>query len=211
MGIKLPSFTSILWPMNKIGPLMILMVLPLFGCGRKEEKETKEFRLLMQQAEPNKLPIKFKSCAFNNPELNSLKTSNFSVNGMNPTYRVYKIPANGDYLAALVLTRSECLIPYIRTYTLAGKLIDEVCITSGTCGYDCGYTCEEGTEIKEDFSFIFSDSITVMDCDSHALDLAPRIRSYITYQTGTIKPDGRIELSEKKRKPWTKNNRNAGD
>lgn len=185
---------------------IVASILHLSGCKSKQEKATSAFTALIQQLEPSEFPISIKACDFRTTGLKPYKEATNTNYTMDPDFGICSVASNENYVATITFTRVECLIPYLTTYTLSGELIDKVCITSGRCGHDCGYTCEEGTIINEDLSFIIADSITVMDCDSIVMDLSPRPKSYVEYQVGKITPDGHIELSEEMRKPWKKSN-----
>jgi hypothetical protein len=99
------------------------------------------------------------------------------------------------------------MLPVLTTFTSSGKIIDKRNIFVSTCGgVDCGYSFENGTIIKKDFSIYAYCHKTHYECDSLDIEIPESKYENIDFIEGKLLPNGKIEMSEIKTKIPNSNN-----
>ena len=68
------------------------------------------------------------------------------------------------------------------------------------CGFGPGYTCEEFTIIKSDFTIYSSDTISEVEIDNLGREIKGTEVNYVIYKTGKLLSSGKIELTDTIRK-----------
>ena len=92
------------------------------------------------------------------------------------------------------LAPADVEVPMLTTFTKSGKKISEKELGVGVCGSDCGFTCKEIIDIKNDMTIFSVDSETYTNCDSTGKD--GKAQKEIRYMNGKISNNGKIRFSK---------------
>jgi len=189
--------------MKKI--IYILALSVAFACNTGNKNgfiipENDEFASFLKEFKQTELPVVIKGCYENIDGLTEFDGSTYSkfTDAYHFSYR--QLPSNGNYIAVITLHIAECFIPVLTTFKPNGQIIDKQYIAIGYCGHGCGFECEEFMTIKTDYSIYTSDTITSCQCDDMWEIIPGTCEDYVIYKEGKLNKDGKIELSDEKRK-----------
>jgi hypothetical protein len=168
----------------------------MFSCSHPDDKP--EVPAQFGRFKPVQLPLEIKACNMHQPGLSDMQVDTMeSEDGFIP-YCFFEGP--GTFKTCISIGIADCSMPLLSIYTSDGKKVDEKFLGGGNCDGSTEMICKPCVTIKKDLSIVICDSITVSPMDSCGNELnGPKTR-YIITREGRIKPDGKIELGEAKRK-----------
>ena len=106
------------------------------------------------------------------------------------------LPDTSKYYGLIWLGIADSNPPHLTTYNKEGEIIDDKSMTVGECGGDgCGWDCREFLVIDKEYNVLSIDTITISHCDSSFV-----MSRQITYKTGRINSNGKIDLTTTKKK-----------
>ena len=146
------------------------------------------------------LPIILKGCFGKSYSLSLIKQEDLKCDKEDGTLSYCTFKTNGDYFAVVRIGLADCALPYLITYDKNGNKIDEKFLGIGMCGFGPGYTCEEFTIIKSDFTIYSSDTISEVEIDNLGREIKATEVNYVIYKTGKLLSSGKIELTDTIRK-----------
>ena len=159
-----------------------------------------EFTSYLDNFKKVELPISIKGCLLTSDGLKEIDGKKFDKYNPENSYAYRQIPTNGTYLATITLGIADCYLPVLTTYKPNGEIIDKKTIAIGGCGSDCGFTCEEFMKIDKDYKIYTSDTISTYECDSLGNEISGTYKYYVAYKTGMLTTEGKIVLSNEKKK-----------
>ncbi len=167
------------------------------GCSNDIHKNSFEKHLArFPEAE---LPLSLKVCDLYYDGLEEVVEEEYGKIAK-PQYAFKRIVDDKEFITTISFGITDCMVPVINTFDLKGKLIDSKIAFVGMCGADCGFTCEEVFTLNEDYSLNVSAFITYEECDSNWNVVPNTYKEYILYHDGQISSNGKIEISEQKRR-----------
>jgi hypothetical protein len=118
---------------------------------------------------------------------------------LDKVYAYRLLPDTMNSYKVIWLEPAEVLIPVLTTFSKSGKKISQENLTIGGCGSDCCFSCNETIIINPDLSIYAADSIKSCKCDSSG-PKENTMEKYVLMKTGHISGDGKIQLSQTKKK-----------
>lgn len=158
------------------------------------------FDAYKQKFKEFKLPLVIKGCYLSDSNFIEVSPRQDTPVIIDRILAYCSVPANGNYYATITLAPADCYVPVLTTFNKEGNKIDEKAINIGGCGADCGFTCEEYMIINKDYSIYVSDTISQTKCDSMGNEIPGTTEHYVNYKTGKLLSNGKIKLSEEKKK-----------
>lgn len=204
--------------------LVILTIILFYSCQSNKDSSTQsdkekqenltnkysgfiqvndEFTMYLDNFEKAELPITMKGCLMNSDGLKEFDGKKFSKYNSDNSYAYRQISTNGTYIATITLGLADCILPVLTTYKPTGEIIDKKTIAIGRCGFDCGFSCEEYMSIDKNYSIYTSDTISTYVCDSLGNETPGTYEYYVAYRSGKLTKDGKIILSDEKKKILT--------
>lgn len=163
----------------------------------EKQTQTPDF---LKKYKQTTLPVAMKGCFGKSYSLPLISPDSLTYDNEDGILPYCTFKTNGDYYAAVRIGLADCALPILITYDKDGNVIDEKSLGIGMGGFGPGYSCEEFTIIKSDFTIYSSDTISEAKTDSLGREIKGTKVTYVIYKKGRLLSSGKIELSDTLRK-----------